>query len=66
MLGLIKRCSPDRLNIASKWSLYLSLVRPCAGYASVVWSPYLHKDMKLLEQLQQRTTKFNNNNKKKN
>ena len=39
MLGLVKRCSPVRLNIASKWSLYLSLVRPCVGYGSKVWSP---------------------------
>ena len=39
-------------------SLYKSLVRPIAEYASSVWSPYLKKDIIEVEKIQRRATKL--------
>ena len=38
--------------------LYLSLVRPHLEYAAPVWSPYLHKDINMLERTQQFASKM--------
>ena len=38
--------------------LYTSLVRPHLDYASNIWNPYLLEDMRTIEKLQRRVTKF--------
>jgi hypothetical protein len=40
-------------------SIYLMYVRPILEYASVIWSPYLVKDINLIENVQKRATKLN-------
>ena len=52
-IGLIKRCfsnlTKDKVKI-----LYTSIIRPALEYASPVWSPWLKKDIDLLENTQKR------------
>ena len=55
---MVKRISSNNLDTFSKRSLYLALVRSHLGYASEIWSPYLHKDMATLERVQRRATKY--------
>ena len=55
---MVKRISSNNLDIFSKRSLYLALVRSHLGYPSEIWSPYLHKDMVTLERVQRRATKY--------
>ena len=57
-LGLLRRTFCSTNSISAKKSLYLSLVRSQLVYCSQIWSPYQAKDIKLLEDVQRRATKF--------
>ena len=45
------------LGIHSKISAYTSYVRPKLEYATVIWSPYLKKDIDRIERVQKRFVK---------
>ena len=66
MLGLLRRtfttpCTYTHCIYARK-QLYLTLVRSQMMYSSQLWHPFLLKDIKILEQVQRRATKFILNN----
>ena len=53
------RCTfSHTIDIASKKTLYLSLVRSQLIYCSPLWHPYLICDISSLERIQRRATKF--------
>jgi len=57
VLGMIKRtflCKDKDLLL----QLYKSLVRPKLEYSVQAWSPYVQKDVQLLEKVQRRATKL--------
>ena len=56
-LGMIKRNIKTRKKDAMV-RLYKALVRPKLEYCVQAWSPYLKKDIDVLEQVQQRATKM--------
>ena len=56
-LGLIRR-SFEYIDKDMFLILYKSLVRPTLEYASVIWSPYLKKDIVAIESIQRRATKL--------
>ena len=57
VLGIIKRTvGPVDTQVFSM--LYKSLVRPILEYAVPVWSPYLVKDIQLLEKVQRRASRI--------
>ena len=60
MMGRI-RSSFTFLDAQTFKRLYTSLVRPHIEYAQAVWSPYLEKHIKMLENVQIRATKLVNN-----
>ena len=57
MLGLVKRTFTfmDKEMFSP---LYKTLIRPHLEYATVVWSPFLKKDIFLIENVQRRATKL--------
>ena len=56
MLGLLRRCFSEFHSLAVKKTLYLSLVRSQITYCSVIWRPYLIKDIVNFERIQRRAT----------
>lgn len=62
LLGLLRRSFSSSISISTKKLLYTTLVRSRLTYASQVWRPHLIKDIKKLEQIQRRATKFILNN----
>ena len=57
-LGLLFRTFSRQHLPEVKKKLYLSLVRSQLIYCSIIWRPHLIKDIKMIEQLQRRATKF--------
>ena len=57
MIGIIKRTF-TYMEKDMFLQLYKSLIRPHLEYGSVIWSPYLKKDIYLIENLQRRATKL--------
>ena len=57
ILGLLVRTFTSR-DVDLWRNLYISLVRPHLEFASVVWNPYLRKDIDLIERVQKRATKI--------
>ena len=48
----------DIRDVQTRKLLYTALVRPLLEYSSSVWSPYLVKHRRLIENIQRRATKF--------
>ena len=57
VLGVLQR-NLSSCNPAVKERAYMGLVRPVTEYASVAWSPYTKKDIKCVEAVQRRATRF--------
>ena len=57
-LGLVRRTFCSTIPISAKVKLYTSLIRSQVLYCSPVWRPHVIKDIKKLEQLQRRATKY--------
>ena len=58
MLQVIKKNVPPNSSIILGKQMYLTLVRSHLCYASQLWRPHLVKDVRNLESVQQRATKF--------
>ena len=58
MLGLVRLSFSNKLPVSVKKSLYLSLVRLHLMYCSVIWRPYLCKDIILLEKSREELASF--------
>jgi len=56
-LGMVKRAF-DCLDKEVFIPIYKSLIRPHIEYASVIWKPYLKKDIIAIESVQRRATKI--------
>ena len=57
-LGLLRRTFSHSVDIPTKKTLYLALVRSQLLYCSPLWHPYLICDISALERIQRRATKF--------
>ena len=55
---LLQRVFSSSVSVSAKHSLYITLVCSQLLYCSSVWHPYLLKDIKCLEYVQRRATKF--------
>ena len=58
ILGLLRRTFGSTNNVTTKKRLYISLVRSQLLYGSQIWRPLQLKDMKSIESLQRRATKY--------
>ena len=58
ILGLLRRSFSGSCSIRAKKLLYMTLVRSQLSFCSSVWRPHLIKDIKSLERIQRRATKF--------
>ena len=59
VLGLVKRlCGSYIRDVQTRKVLYTALVRLLLEYSSSVWSPYLVKHRRLIENIQRRATEF--------
>ena len=58
VLGLLRRVLSGSVSVSAKCSLYTSLVHSQLLYCSPVWHPYLLRDIRCLELVQRRATKF--------
>jgi ribonucleases P/MRP protein subunit RPP40 len=58
VLGFVKRFSSDFRDFSVLKLLYCALVRPHLEYCSVVWSPFVIEDIKRIESVQRKFTKF--------
>ena len=58
ILGLLRRVFYTISCVQSKRTLYLSLVKPHLLYCSSLWRPHLLSDIRGLETVQRRATKF--------
>ena len=57
-LYVIKRNTPANSSVGLKRRLYLSLVRSHLSYGCQLWHPILFKDIRNIERVQRRATKF--------
>ncbi len=57
-LYLLKRCFSTSIPCATKKRLYISLIRSQLSFCSQLWRPMLIRDIKKMESVQRRATKF--------
>ena len=57
-LGMLRRSFSHTIGVSAKRSLYISLVRSQLQYCSPLWHPHFLSDIKRLETVQRRATKF--------